>query len=126
MAKTTILVVEDDRDIQELVSYNLMREGFHVLRALTGEDGLRMAKTHKPNLVILDLMLPGVDGMEVCRRMKKGAETGDIPIVMLTAKTEDADIITGLEIGADDYVTKPFNLDELKARVKAVLRRTAP
>lgn len=123
MAKTTILVVEDDRDIQELVSYNLMREGFQVLRALTGEDGLQMAKTRKPGLIILDLMLPGVDGMEVCRRIKKGAETGDIPIVMLTAKGEDADIITGLEVGADDYVTKPFSPKVLIARVRAVLRR---
>lgn len=123
MAKTTILVVEDDRDIQELLSYNLAQEGFQVLRAMTGEDGWRMAKTRKPDLVLLDLMLPGMDGMEVCRRIKKSSETEDIPIVMLTAKGEDADIITGLEVGADDYVTKPFSPKVLIARARAVLRR---
>ena len=119
----TILVVEDDRDIQELVSYNLMQEGFQVLRAMTGEDGLRIAKTREPDLVILDLMLPGMDGLEVCRRIKKDSKTEDIPIVMLTAKSEDADIITGLEIGADDYITKPFSPKVLIARVRAVHRR---
>lgn len=123
MAKTTILVVEDDGDIQELLSYNLAQEGFQVLRAMTGEDGLQIANNRRPGLIILDLMLPGMDGMEVCRRIKRNPDTAGIPIVMLTAKGEDADIITGLEVGADDYVTKPFSPKVLIARVRAVLRR---
>jgi len=123
VAKTTILVVEDDRDIQELLSYNLAQEGFQVLRAMTGEDGLQIAKNRRPGLIILDLMLPGMEGMEVCRRIKRNPDTAGIPIVMLTAKGEDADIITGLEVGADDYVTKPFSPKVLIARVRAVLRR---
>jgi len=109
VAKAAILVVEDDRDIQELVAYNLSLEGFQVWRASTGEEGLQMARERRPDLIVLDLMLPGMDGLEVCRRIRRNEETEEIPIVMLTAKTEDVDIITGLEIGADDYVTKPFS-----------------
>ena len=123
MAKAAILVVEDDRDIQELVAYNLSLEGFQVWRASTGEEGLQMARERRPDLIVLDLMLPGMDGLEVCRRIRRNEETEEIPIVMLTAKTEDVDIITGLEIGADDYVTKPFSPKVLVARIRAVLRR---
>ncbi len=123
MTKKTVLVVEDDADIQEVVSYNLAREGFNVQRALTGEEGLRMAKSRKPDLIVLDLMLPGMDGMEVCRRIRKDPEIRKMPIVMLTAKAEDVDVVTGLEIGADDYVTKPFSPKILTARIRAVLRR---
>ena len=123
MAKATILVVEDDRDIQELVSYNLSLEGFQVLRTSTGEEGLRVARERKPDLCVLDLMLPGMDGVEVCRKIRQDNEIAGISIVMLTAKTEDVDIITGLEVGADDYVTKPFSPKVLIARIRAVLRR---
>jgi len=123
LTKKTVLVVEDDADIQEVVSYNLAREGFNVQRALTGEEGLRMAKSRKPDLIVLDLMLPGMDGMEVCRRIRKDPEIRKMPIVMLTAKAEDVDVVTGLEIGADDYVTKPFSPKILTARIRAVLRR---
>ena len=123
MTKKMVLVVEDDADIQEVVSYNLAREGFNVQRALTGEEGLRMAKSRKPDLIVLDLMLPGMDGMEVCRRIRKDPEIRKMPIVMLTAKAEDVDVVTGLEIGADDYVTKPFSPKILTARIRAVLRR---
>ena len=123
MAKKTILVVEDDGDIQELLAYNLAREGFNVLRALTGEEGVRMTSEHLPDLIVLDLMLPGIDGIEVCRKIRRDPETENIPVVMLTAKGENTDIITGLEIGADDYVTKPFSPKVLVARMRAVLRR---
>ncbi len=123
MKQAAILVVEDDRDIQELVAYNLSLEGFQVWRASTGEEGLQMARERRPDLIVLDLMLPGMDGLEVCRRIRRNEETEEIPIIMLTAKTEDVDIITGLEIGADDYVTKPFSPKVLVARIRAVLRR---
>ncbi len=123
MRKKAILIVEDDGDIQELIAYNLVREGFEVWQALTGEEGLRLAKSLRPDLILLDLMLPGIDGWEVCRSIRKDPEIGGIPIVMLTAKGEDVDVVTGLEIGADDYVTKPFSPRILTARIRAVLRR---
>ena len=123
MADAKILVVDDEADIRELVDYNLVREGFDVTCAADGEGALDIARSEHPDLVILDLMLPGMDGLEVCRIMKNGDETSGIPIVMLTAKGEEADIVTGLEMGADDYVTKPFSPRVLAARVKAVLRR---
>ncbi|MBN1845532.1 MAG: response regulator transcription factor [Sedimentisphaerales bacterium] len=123
MGKQTILIVEDEEDIQELVRYHLVREGYQVLRADTGEEGLAQAESQLPDLLILDLMLPGLNGLEVCKRLKNQAATQDIPIIILSAKGEEADIVTGLELGADDYVTKPFGPKELIARVKAVLRR---
>ena len=123
MTKASLLLIEDDPDIVELLRYNLEREGFSVRAAASGEDGLAEARRHAADLVVLDLMLPGIDGLEVCRRLKTGAETRDVAVVMLTAKGEEADVVTGLELGADDYLTKPFSPRELVARVRAVLRR---
>ena len=128
MAQATILVVEDETDIRELIIYNLRKDGYAVQCAGTGEEALRAAEKAAPDLMLLDLMLPGVDGFEVCRQLKRNARTADIPIIMLTAKGEDADIVTGLELGAEDYVTKPFRPQVLLARIRNVLRRkrTAP
>lgn len=118
-----ILIVEDEEDILALVHYNLSRDGFQVATATTGEEGVQQARREHPDLMILDLMLPGMDGLEVCETLKKDRELRDIPIVMLTAKGEESDIVKGLEMGAADYVTKPFSPKVLLARVKAVLRR---
>ena len=125
MARESVLVVDDERDILELVKYNLDKEGYQVTVVATGEDALAAARTKLPDIVILDLMLPGVDGLEVCRRLKADPKTHAIPIVMLTAKGDEADIVTGLELGASDYVTKPFSPRVLTARIRAVLRRGA-
>lgn len=125
MAREHILVVDDEKDILELVEYNLAREGYQVTCVATGEEGLKAAKTAPPDLVVLDLMLPGVDGLEVCRRLKADPKTQHVPIVMLTAKGEEADIVAGLELGAEDYITKPFSPRVLVARARAVLRRRA-
>lgn len=124
MNDETILVVDDEEDILELVRYNLNREGYRVICASTGEEALTEVSKKPPDVVVLDLMLPGVDGLEVCRRLKSDPLTTTIPIVMLTAKSEDSDIVTGLELGADDYITKPFSPRILSARLKAVLRRS--
>ena len=118
-----ILIIEDETDVREVVEYNLVREGYRVSCTGNGERGLQMARKEAPDLVLLDLMLPGLDGIEICRRLKGDSITGDIPIVMVTAKGEESDIVLGLGVGADDYVTKPFSPRELIARVKAVLRR---
>lgn len=118
-----ILVVEDEKDILELITYNLTKNGFEVNGVTSGEQALKIARSDWPDLVILDLMLPGVEGLDVCRLMKGDAKTKNIPIVIVTAKAEEADIVTGLELGADDYITKPFSPRVLVARVKAVLRR---
>jgi len=123
MAKEKILVVDDEKDILELVKFNLSREGYRVSCVASGEEALRIAQSEAPDLIVLDLMLPGIDGLEATRILKSNAGTMDIPIVMLTAKGEEADIVTGLELGADDYMTKPFSTRVLTARVKAVLRR---
>jgi two-component system, OmpR family, alkaline phosphatase synthesis response regulator PhoP len=123
MARETVLVVDDERDILELVKYNLDKEGYQVTVVATGEDALAAARTKMPDIVILDLMLPGVDGLEVCRRLKGDPKTRSIPIVMLTAKGDEADVVAGLELGASDYVTKPFSPRVLTARIRAVLRR---
>jgi two-component system alkaline phosphatase synthesis response regulator PhoP len=123
MSKESILVMEDEEDILELLKYNLAKEGYRVTAVGSGEEGL---KATLPDLVLLDLMLPGMDGLEVCRRFKQDARTRHVPIVMLTAKGEEADIVAGLELGADDYITKPFSPRVLLARVRAVLRRHAP
>jgi two-component system phosphate regulon response regulator PhoB len=124
MAKEKILVVEDDEDIQELIDFNLAREGYQVLKVASGEEALSVENREKPDLVILDLMLPGLDGLEVCRRLKGNPGSGVVPIIMVTAKGEEADIVTGLELGADDYLVKPFSPKVLVARVRNVLRRT--
>jgi two-component system alkaline phosphatase synthesis response regulator PhoP len=123
MNKEKILVVDDEEDILELVRYNLEREGYTVSCAASGEEALNAAVTDPVDLIVLDLMLPGIDGLEVARRLKQNSNTMDTPIVMLTAKGEEADIVTGLELGADDYVTKPFSPRILIARIKAVVRR---
>ncbi len=121
--KTRILVVDDERDIAQLLSYNLKKEGFLVDEAGAGDDALRMARERPYQLILLDLMLPGLSGMELCRIFKRDPETAAIPIIMLTARSEEMDKVTGLESGADDYVTKPFSVRELIARVRSVLRR---
>jgi len=125
MAKETILVVDDEDDIRELLKYNLEREGYTVTAVATGEDALRTARSKVPNLIVLDLMLPGVDGLDVCKILKNDPRTSHIPIMMVTAKGDEADIVTGLEVGADDYVTKPFSPRVLIARIRAVLRKKA-
>jgi len=125
MAKEKILVVDDEEDILELLRFNLSREGCQVFCASSGEEALRLVRSEIPDLIVLDLMLPGIDGLEVTRRLKGDSNTKHLPIVMLTAKGEEADIVTGLELGADDYVTKPFSPRILVARVRAVLRRNA-
>ena len=123
MAKERILVVDDEEDILELVRFNLAREGYPIICTTSGEKTLKIAQMEHPNLIVLDLMLPGMDGLQVARVLKNDPKTKDIPIVMLTAKGEEADIVTGLELGADDYITKPFSPRILVARVRAVLRR---
>ncbi len=123
MNKEQILVVDDEEDILELVRYNLASEGYSVSCAETGEQALEIARRELPHLILLDLMLPGISGLKVAGILKSEEKTTGIPIIMLTAKGEEADVVTGLEAGADDYVTKPFSPKILKARVKAVLRR---
>lgn len=119
-----ILVVEDEPDIRKLVQYNLAQERFSVLEAEDGEQALKLLQREKPNLVILDLMLPGLSGMELCKLLKQRNDTAKLPILMLTAKAAEADRIVGLEMGADDYLAKPFSPREMVARVKAILRRS--
>lgn len=119
----TVLVVDDEKDLVDLVKYHLEKEGLKCLEARDGETALQVAKERTPDLVVLDLMLPGVDGLEVCRKLRKDPKTSSIAIIMLTAKAEEVDRIVGLEMGADDYMVKPFSPRELVARVKAVLRR---
>jgi DNA-binding response OmpR family regulator len=125
MNRGTILVIDDEKDIVELVRYTLEKEGYSVLGVADGESGVSSAVRDKPDLIILDLMLPGIDGLEVCRVLRKEAATATMPILMLTAKSSETDRIIGLEFGADDYITKPFSPRELVARVKALLRRTS-
>jgi len=121
--KAKILVVDDEKDILQLVSYNLTKEGFDVATSLNGEDALSIVKHNTFHLIILDLMMPGIQGMELCKILKSSDETSSLPIIMLTAKSDELDKVLGLEMGADDYITKPFSPRELTARVKAVLRR---
>jgi len=119
----TVLVVDDEAHIQELIKFNLMESGFKVLTADNGNDALKVAENDKPDLIFLDLMLPGKDGLEVCKEIRKNPSTENIPIIIITAKGEELDKILGLELGADDYITKPFSVRELVARAKAILRR---
>lgn len=125
MYKPVILCVEDEEDIQELVTYNLIKAGFRVVCAASGEEGIEKLGSDRPDLVVLDLMLPGMNGLELCQTMKRIESLKDIPIIMLTAKGEESDIITGLNLGADDYVTKPFSPKVLVVRIKTILRRQA-
>jgi len=124
MARNKILVVEDEEDIQELVCYNLIKEGYEVCCAAAGEEALRIAGSESPDLILLDLMLPGIDGLEVCELLRADDKTRETPIIMLTARGEESDVVTGLELGADDYITKPFAPRVLAARIRALLRRT--
>ncbi|MDR2514010.1 MAG: response regulator transcription factor [Christensenellaceae bacterium] len=126
MPNDMILAVDDEVHILELISYNLKSAGYNVVTALTGEEALKRCEVEKPSLVLLDIMLPGIDGLEVCRRLKGDRSTSNIPIIMLTARGDEVDKILGLELGADDYITKPFSVRELAARVKSLLRRVAP
>lgn len=119
-----ILVVDDEKDIVELIAYNLEQEGFAVLRAYDGPAAWEAIRAEKPGLVVLDLMLPGMSGLEVCKLIRRHPETESLPVIMLTAKSDPVDKILGLELGADDYITKPFSVRELAARIRAVLRRS--
>ncbi|MBW6486967.1 MAG: winged helix-turn-helix domain-containing protein [Syntrophobacterales bacterium] len=124
MTKKQIIVADDEQDILELVSFNLEQEGFSVIKAGNGRKALELIRAKKPDLVMLDLMMPEMNGMDVCRAVRGNAETADIPIIMLTAKADPLDKILGLEIGADDYITKPFHVREMIARVRSLLRRS--
>lgn len=123
MRKAKILIVEDEKDILELVQYNLEKEGYFVIPAASGEQALELLKRDPVQLIILDLMLPGIDGLEICKMIKQEPKTQNIPIIMLTAKSEESDMVIGLQLGADDYITKPFSPKVLLARIKALLRR---
>lgn len=125
MAERKILIVEDDRDIVEMVEYNLREQGYATVSALNGEDGVNLARSEQPDLIILDIMLPVMDGFEVCRALKNEEATARIPIIILSAKSQETDKVVGLELGADDYVTKPFSPRELIARIRAITRRGA-
>ena len=118
-----IVVIDDEEDIRELIEYNLSKEGFDVRCAMSAEDGIALIRREPPDMIILDLMLPGRNGLDLCRELKSEAEYKDIPIIMVTARSEESDIVKGLELGADDYVSKPFSPKVLNARVKSVLRR---
>ncbi len=126
MSREKILVIEDEPDILEVIQYNLAREGYEVLTAVNGEEGLAVVSREAPDLVILDLMLPGMDGVSICRHMREDPVTRDISVIMATAKGEESDVVLGLGVGADDYIIKPFSPRELVARVQAVLRRGQP
>lgn len=121
----TVLIVDDEEPIRELISYNVAREGFSFAEAANGQEALRLAKSIRPNVIILDLMLPDMNGLDVCRALKSDAQTADIPVIMESAKTDDSDIVAGLELGADDYITKPFSPKVLIARIRSVLRRSS-
>ena len=123
MAQQKILIIEDEEDILALIHYNLVKEGFQVLSSTSGEEGVKLAQSQSPDLILLDLMLPGIDGLEVCRILKGKQQTQATPIIMLTAKGEESDVVKGLEMGADDYITKPFSPKVLIARIQAVSRR---
>jgi len=125
MSKGTVLVIDDEADLIELVRYNLEKDGFSVLGAGDGESGFSLAVKEKPDVIVIDLMLPGMDGLDVCRMLRAEEGTSRIPIIILTAKASESDRVVGLELGADDYMTKPFSPRELTARIKALLRRSA-
>jgi two-component system phosphate regulon response regulator PhoB len=126
VVKRSVLIVEDEEDIRELVSYTLLKEGYQVTTVASGEEALVIATSQSPDLVLLDLMLPGVDGLTVCQRLRSHPATAGVGIIMLTAKGEESDVVTGLNVGANDYITKPFSRNVLIARVRAVLRNLPP
>jgi len=123
MSKEKILIVDDEEDVLELVRFNLEKDGYKTEAAVSGEEAIMTAKSKMPDLIILDLMLPGIDGLEVCKKLKSDSKTENIPIIMLTAKGEESDIVIGLELGAEDYITKPFSPKVLTARVRRILQR---
>ncbi|MEX0771181.1 MAG: response regulator [Balneolaceae bacterium] len=123
MSKTTILVVDDEQDILDLIEYNLRIEGFEVLKAENGQEGIQLVKDHKPDLILLDIMMPEMDGLEVCDRLRKDETVSRIPIIFLTARDDEKTEVEGLNLGADDYITKPISTRKLLSRIKAVLRR---
>jgi two-component system phosphate regulon response regulator PhoB len=125
MIRHSVLIVEDEADIRDLISYNLLREGFQVTSVACGEAAIAAAAAKPPDLILLDLMLPGIDGLTVCQRLKTQPETKDIPVIMLTARGEEGDVVRGFNTGADDYITKPFSPRVLSARINAVLRRSS-
>ena len=125
MADEKILVVDDEEHIQELIKFNLEKNGYKVILSDNGIDAIKLAKEHLPQLMLLDLMLPGMDGLDVCKEIRKDSSMSNMPIIMITAKGEEIDKIIGLELGADDYITKPFSVRELVARIKAILRRSS-
>jgi two-component system phosphate regulon response regulator PhoB len=124
MVKPRILIIADERGLTDVLTYNLQREGYDALVAHDGQEGLRKAQTHLPDMILLDLMLPGMDGLEVCRQLRAGKQTARIPILMLTARGEETDQVVGFSVGADDYVTKPFSVRVLLQRIRALQRRT--
>ena len=126
MTKQTILIIEDERDIRELLVYNLQKAGYATLDSGDGKTGLAMARSELPDLILLDLMLPGLDGLSVCRELERSPNTASIPVIMLTAKGEEMDRVVGLELGADDYMVKPFSVRELLLRIRNLLRRQEP
>ena len=126
MTRKTILLIEDEPDILELMQFNLEREGFKVVSAVTGEEGYRLARELAPDLIVLDLMLPDMSGIEVCKLVRQQDELRNLPIIIATARDSESDVVVGLELGADDYITKPFSVRELSARIRAVLRRAEP
>jgi two-component system phosphate regulon response regulator PhoB len=126
MAKQSVLIVEDEPNVHQLVDYNLVKEGFSVAHAASGEAALELVREKQFDIIVLDLMLPGLDGLRVCQRLRKLPETRGTPVVVLTARNDEADIVTGLNLGADDYITKPFSPKVLVARIRAVLRRALP
>jgi two-component system phosphate regulon response regulator PhoB len=123
MARPRILIIEDERGLTDVLTYNLAREGYEILVAHDGQEGLRKAQMHLPDMILLDLMLPGMDGLEVCRQLRAGEQTRTVPILMVTAKAEEVDQVVGFSMGADDYVTKPFSVKVLLQRIKALQRR---
>lgn len=124
MAQLTVLTIDDEEHILELLKYNLEKNGFNVIQALSGEEGLKLLENNEVDMIILDLMLPGIDGLDVLRRIRATRKLLDVPVIMLTAKSEEIDTVLGLEMGADDYIGKPFGSHELIARIKAVVRRS--
>ena len=123
MLKETILIVDDEEDIVELIKYNLLNEGYSILTAFSGEEAIKIAKQFQPDLIVLDLMLPGINGLDVTKYLKNNQKTSHIPIVMVTAKGEESDIVLGLEMGANDYISKPFSPKVLIARIRSIFRR---
>ncbi len=126
MSKEVILIVEDDKNISKLIKYNLDKEGFRCVVSFDGEDAIKILDKNPADLIVLDIMLPGIDGLEVCRRVKKDKKLSNVPIIMLTAKGEEVDKVVGFELGADDYMVKPFSPRELILRIKAILKRLKP